>query len=162
MSKNDPQNVSTSCQQVLKQTSSMYLDLTNLPLIWVLGILPWRVILKIRCGDIGVVRPMSPCAQGWSLDFFGAVRTPFPISSAQIAVINLFAISVFMAHSSKTLLTLLSKHARRFPPACNHIFDLVRRSIAEGGAVGASTLVEAACMRDHQHSLENKTLRSLH
>jgi hypothetical protein len=76
---------------------------------------------------------------------YGAVRLSFPKCRAQAAVLKVFAISLYIQYSSALLLSLLRKHARKFPFAYNHIFDLVKQSILIGGPLGTMRLVKRVC-----------------
>ena len=73
---------------------------------------------------------------------FSAVRLSFPPYRAQRAVLQIFAIHVFLAYPVPLQLRLLRKHAHLFPIVYSSIFDSVRRAVHQGGPGGAISLIE--------------------
>ena len=64
---------------------------------------------------------------------------------AQAALAKIYAISIHLQYPSKLMLSLLSKHSRKFPDIYSHNFqNVLRTSVRMGGARGVIQLVEAS------------------
>jgi len=93
---------------------------------------------RYRCGfaDLRSLRA------GLESRLLSAVRQSFPVHRSQIAVLQVFAISVYLSLPSSLMMSLLSKHASKYPNIYNSLFALVRNSIFLGGPSGSIPLVE--------------------
>lgn len=76
---------------------------------------------------------------------YGAVRLSYPSARAQVAVLQVFAVGIFLVYPASVLYALLYKHSRRFPRIYSaKVIAVARESISLGGARGAIRACEAS------------------